>query len=82
MLFKQLASGMGLRQCGRILPLSRRCTELKARKISRHLGRVHRNLIEQMPEGCKFSLDEMETFEGERAVLIFVELDNHQHTQL
>ena len=68
-LFKLLASGMGLRQSGRILPLSRRCVELKARKISRHLGLLNRNLIDQMPEGSSFSLDEMETFEGERAVL-------------
>ena len=68
-LFKFLASGMGLRQSARILNLSRRCTELKARKISRHLGKLHRNLMGQMPEGSVFSLDEMETFEGERAVL-------------
>jgi transposase-like protein len=69
LLFKLLASGMGLRQSGRILPLSRRCTELKARKISRHLGRLNRNLIDQFPLGSKFTLDEMETFEGQRGVL-------------
>lgn len=68
-LFKLLASGLGLRQSGRILPLSRRCTELKARKISRHLGRLNRNLTDQMPWDSRFTLDEMETFEGERAVL-------------
>ena len=68
-LFKLLASGMGLRQSGRILPLSRRCTELKARKISRHLGRLNRNLTDEFPRGSHFMLDEMETFEGERAVL-------------
>jgi hypothetical protein len=80
-LFKLLASGMGLRQSARILPLSRRCTELKARKISHHLGRLNRNLMDQMPEGTRFSLDEMETFEGERAVLpvtvpILIEVDS------
>ena len=68
-LFKLLASGLGLRQSGRILPLSRRCTELKARKISRHLGRLNRNLTDRFPEGSRFMLDEMETFEGQRAVL-------------
>jgi transposase-like protein len=67
--FKLLASGLGLRQCGRIVGLSRRCTELKARKISRHLGRINRNLTGQFGEGSRFMLDEMETFEGERAVL-------------
>ncbi len=67
--FRLLASGMGLRQTARIVGLSRRCLELKARKISRHLGRLNRNLTDQFPEGSRFSLDEMETFEGERAVL-------------
>jgi len=32
-----LSSGVGLRQSARVLGLSRRCTELKARKIGRHL---------------------------------------------
>ena len=68
-LFKLLASGMGLRQSARILGLSRRVTELKARKISRHLGRLNRNLTDQFGPGARFMLDEMETFEGERAVL-------------
>jgi transposase-like protein len=67
--FKLLASGMGLRQSARILGLSRRSLELKARKISRHLGRLNRNLIGRFPEGARFMLDEMETFEGTRAVL-------------
>jgi len=68
-LFRLLASGMGLRQSARILNLSRRCTELKARKISRHLGRLNRNLTGPFAEGSRFMLDEMETFEGQRAVL-------------
>ncbi|MCP4036156.1 MAG: hypothetical protein GY733_04410 [bacterium] len=68
-LFRLLASGLGLRQSARLLALSRRVTELKARKISRHLGRVNRNLTDQFAPGARFMLDEMETFEGERAVL-------------
>ncbi len=68
-LFRLLASGMGLRQSARILELSRRCTELKARKISRHLGRLNRNLTDQFDTDARFMLDEMETFEGQRAVL-------------
>ena len=68
-LFKLLASGLGLRQSARLLALSRRCTELKARKISRHLGRLNRNLTDVFPDDSRFMLDEMETFEGERAVL-------------
>ncbi len=65
-LFKNLASGMGLRQSARIMGLSRRCTELKARKLSRHLGRLNRNLTGEFTDGSRFSLDEMVTFEGER----------------
>ncbi len=65
-LFKLLASGLGLRQAGRNLKLSRRCTELKARKISRHLGRLDHNLLDQFPKGSSFQMDEMETFEQDR----------------
>ena len=68
-LFALLASGLGLRQSARLLRLSRRCTELKARKISRHLGRLNRNLTGSFDADCRFQLDEMETFEGERSVL-------------
>lgn len=68
-LFRNLSSGVGLRQSGRTLGLSRRCTELKARKISRHLGHLNRNLTDTLPANCRITLDEMETFEGERAVL-------------
>ena len=65
-LFDLLASGLGLRQAGRNLKLSRRCTELKARKISRHLGRLDHNLLDQLPKGSSFQMDEMETFEQDR----------------
>ncbi|MFT5198048.1 MAG: hypothetical protein ACI87O_000697, partial [Planctomycetota bacterium] len=32
-----LTSGVGLRQASRVLRLSRRCLEIKARKLSTHL---------------------------------------------
>jgi len=64
-----LASGMGLRQSARVLGLARRSLELKARKLSRHLGRLQRNFTDQFTADARFSLDEMETFEGERGVL-------------
>lgn len=67
-LFSLLASGLGLRQSGRLLRLSRRCTELKARKISAHLARLCRNLLDQFPAGSWFQMDEMETYENERRV--------------
>jgi transposase-like protein len=65
-LFSLLASGLGLRQSGRILGLSLRCTELKARKIARHLRRLNLNLRRALPEGSSFQLDELETYEGKR----------------
>jgi transposase-like protein len=65
-LFQALASGLGLRQSSRNLRLSLRCTELKFRKIARHLRRLNLNLRGALPEGATFQLDEMETYEGRR----------------
>ena len=68
-LLELLAHGLGLRQSAAMLKLSRRCTEMKARKMSAHLDHLNRNLLDQFPEGCSFQLDEMETFENERTVM-------------
>ena len=65
-LFRLLASGVGLRQSARMLKLSRHCTELKARKIGRHLRRLNLNLRKALPPGSTFQLDELETYEGRR----------------
>jgi hypothetical protein len=67
-LFELLASGVGLRQSARLLGLSRRCLELKFRKIARHLRRLHLNLQGQLPPGSILQLDELETFEGLRTL--------------
>jgi hypothetical protein len=68
-LLELLAHGLGLRQSATILKLSRRCAEMKARKLSQHLEHINRNLLDQFPEGCSFQMDEMESFEKERTVL-------------
>jgi hypothetical protein len=65
-LFQSLASGLGLRQSSRNLRLSRRCTELKFRKIARHLRCLNLNLRGPLPEGSTFQLDEFESYEGRR----------------
>jgi len=44
LLCQSLVSGVGLRQTSRNLRLSLRCTELKFRKIARHLRRLNLNL--------------------------------------
>jgi hypothetical protein len=62
-LFELLASGVGLRQCARMIKLSRRCTELKFRKLGRHLRQLNRNLRGPLPEGCVLQFDELETYE-------------------
>ena len=67
-LLELLCHGMGLRQAGIIVQLSRRCAEMKARKMSRHVARLNKNLLDQFPEGCSFQMDEMEAFENERTV--------------
>ncbi len=65
-LFLLLVSGVGLRQCSRVLGITRRCIELKARKIAHHLHRLNRNLRGPMPSRATFQLDELETYEGRR----------------
>ena len=65
-LFQSLASGVGLRQTSRNLRLSLRCTELKFRKIARHLRRLNLNLRSKLPAGSKLQLDEFESYEGRR----------------
>jgi len=65
-LFEVLASGLGLRQSSRILRLSLRCTQLKFRKIGRHLRGLNLNLRGPLPRGATLQFDEFETFEGKR----------------
>lgn len=65
-LFFLLASGLGLRQSGRILGLSLRCLELKARKLARHLRRLGLNLRRPLEGDVHLQLDEIETYEGRR----------------
>jgi transposase-like protein len=65
-LFQSLASGLGLRQSSRNLRLSFRCTELKFRKIARHLRRLNLNLRTRLRGDATFQLDEFETYEGRR----------------
>jgi len=66
-LFDLLVSGVGLRQSSRLLSLSLRCTELKFRKIARHLRRLNRNLQRPLPVVASLQFDELETFETRRS---------------
>ena len=65
-LFQYLASGLGLRQSSRNLRLSLRCTELKFRKIARHLRRLNLNLRSPLRDTARFHFDELETYEEQR----------------
>lgn len=65
-LFHLLASGIGLRQSARVLHISNRCLELKARKLGRHLRRLNLNLRRPLKPGASFQFDELETYEGRR----------------
>jgi hypothetical protein len=65
-LFELLASGVGLRQSARVLGLGVRSTEMKFRKIARHLRRLGLNLRGPLKEGATFQFDEIETYEGRR----------------
>lgn len=80
-LFLLLASGVGLRQASRDLGLCRRSTELKARKIARHLRRLNLNLRRPLKGPCFLQFDELESFEGRRnarplSVPILIERDS------
>lgn len=66
LLFLLLASGLGLRQCSRILALSLPCTQLKFRKIARHLRRLNVNLRGPLPAVARLQFDELETYEARR----------------
>lgn len=61
-----LTSGVGLRQASRVLRLSRRCLEIKARKLSTHLAHLNLNLRGTFAEGASLQLDEIETYETKR----------------
>jgi transposase-like protein len=61
-----LTSGVGLRQASRVLRLSRRCLEIKARKLSTHLVNLNLNLRGPFSEGATLQFDEIETYETKR----------------
>jgi hypothetical protein len=65
-LFRSIASGVGLRHTARILGLSLSSTQLKFRKVARHLRRANLNLRGPLEEGSSLQFDELETFEGRR----------------
>ncbi|MFT5051224.1 MAG: transposase-like protein [Chlamydiales bacterium] len=65
-LFRLLASGVGLRQSSRMLRLTPRCTELKFRKIARHLRRFNLNVRGRLLDCARIQFDELETYEGRR----------------
>ena len=65
-LFRLLCSGVGLRQSSRLLGLSLRCTELKFRKLGRHLTQLNLNFRAPLPAGSRLQFDELESYEGRR----------------
>ena len=65
-LFSLVTSGIGIRQSARNLGLSFRCTELKLRKIGRHLRRLNLSMRRPIEDDAHFHFDEIETYEGQR----------------
>jgi len=59
--------GVGIRMSSRRLGLSLRCTELKLRKIARHLRQLNLNLRRPLSGHVEFVFDELETFESNRS---------------
>ncbi|MFT5283930.1 MAG: transposase-like protein [Planctomycetota bacterium] len=80
-LFMLVASGIGIRQSSRKTGLSLRCTELKLRKIGRHLRRLNLNLQGQLESEARLHFHELETYEGQRntrplSVPVLIETDS------
>jgi len=66
-LFMLFVSGIGIRQSARLLGLSRHCTELKFRKIARHLRDLNANLRRPFDaDEVALQFDELESYEGRR----------------
>ena len=65
-LFDKATDGVGIRQSARKLALTRRCVELKLRKMARHARRLNLNLQRQLPADSHFHFDEFETYEEGR----------------
>lgn len=66
MVFALLSSGLGLRQTGRVVGLSRPGITAKFCKIAHHLRRLNENLRGQLGETATLQFDELETYEGRR----------------
>jgi hypothetical protein len=65
---RQLVSGTGLRQTGRLTGLSVAGVQRKFRKLGRVLMGLNRNLLHRLPANRCFLFDELETFE-DRSIL-------------
>ena len=65
-LFLLFATGLGLRQASRNLGLTLRCTELKFRKVARHLRNLNLNVRGPLMGTRTLQFDELETHEGRR----------------
>jgi len=65
-LFVSIATGIGLRQTARNLGLSYTSTQLKFKKLARHLFRLNLNLRGPLGKNSILMFDELETYEGRR----------------
>lgn len=63
LLFQLLTSGIGLRQCARVLELAPTSAQRKMRKLSRTCALLHENLSRSLPKGRTYLLYEEESHE-------------------
>jgi len=66
LLFALLISGVGLRQSARLIGLSLWATQLKFRKIARHLKLFNQLHLGTLPADATLQMDEIEWYEGRR----------------
>lgn len=67
-LYRDLASGLGLRETGRRIGMTYRNTVLKFRKVAIHCAFAHRNNLFGLPRDGKYQMDEMIDYETERVI--------------
>lgn len=67
-LFDLITMGVGIRMSSRRLKLSLRCTELKLRKMAKHLEHLNLTMRRPLEGKVEFQFDELETYETNRSL--------------
>jgi len=78
-LLERYTGGQSLRRICKEVQLGIHAGQRKFRKIGRHTGHLHRNLLQALPANRTFLMDELETHEGQsiRTVTVPILIEKH-----